>query len=42
MTELLSTVCYTLPDALIWMAMGLILGWALREEKEDKKRRRRK
>lgn len=38
MTELLNTVCYTLPDALIWWAMGLILGWTIREDREDKRR----
>lgn len=41
MTELLNTVCYTLPDALIWMVMGLILGWTIREDREDKRRRRK-
>lgn len=40
MNELLSTVCYTLPDALIWMLLGFVWGWTIREDREDKRRRR--
>lgn len=37
MTELLNTVCYTLPDALIWMVLGIVLGWTLKEERRRRK-----
>lgn len=37
MTELLNTVCYTLPDALIWMVLGLVLGWTLKEGRRRRK-----
>lgn len=36
MSDIINTVCYTLTDALIWFALGCMVGYVFKPEKRRK------